>query len=111
MDLVKVYKVGDALTLALPAELIETLRLTEQVRFAVERVGEEIVLRRVPSEAQEQPQRRQLSARELLQLPPEERDHILAEAAAAMEAEYRTNRDLTDFEAFGEDDLYDEYSQ
>lgn len=32
------------------------------------------------------------------------------EALHLAEEEYRTNRDLTDFEAFGEDDLYDEYA-
>jgi hypothetical protein len=35
-----------------------------------------------------------------------ERDAILAEAAAFAENEYRTNTSLTDFEAFGEDDLH-----
>lgn len=111
MDVVKVCKVGDALTVAFPAELIETLHLTENDRFAVERVGEEIVLRRAPIEVPEQLEGRQLSARELLKLPPEERDHFLAEAAAALEEEYRTNRALTDFEAFDEDDLYDEHPE
>ncbi len=48
------------------------------------------------------------SARELLQLPAEERTRILIEQAAALEEEYRTNTDLTGFEAFGEADLYDE---
>lgn len=45
-------------------------------------------------------------ASELRKLPPGERDAILMEAAAHAEHEYLTNRPLTDFEAFGEDDLH-----
>jgi len=47
-------------------------------------------------------------ASELRTLPPDERDAVLAEAAAIAEDEYRSNRMLTDFEAFGEDDLHGE---
>ena len=47
---------------------------------------------------------------ELRKLPRVERNAILAQAAAKAEHEYRTNRELTDFEAFGEDDLYGESS-
>ena len=46
------------------------------------------------------------TAGELRKLPPAERDVILAAAAALAEHEYRTNAELTDFEAFSEDDLY-----
>ncbi len=34
---------------------------------------------------------------------------ILCEAAETAVHDYETDRDLTDFEAFGEGDLYDEY--
>jgi hypothetical protein len=51
---------------------------------------------------------KRLSPRELRRLPPAERDAILAAAAARAEAEYRTNCDLTAFEAFGTDDLHGE---
>jgi len=44
-------------------------------------------------------------AAELRKLPPVERDAILMEAATSAESEYRNNQSLTDFEAFGEDDL------
>jgi hypothetical protein len=44
------------------------------------------------------------TAAELRKLPPAERDAILS-AAARAEAEYRNDPALTDFEAFGEDDL------
>ena len=47
-------------------------------------------------------------ASELRKLPPGERDAILMEAATHAEHEYRTNRQLTDFEAFSEDDLHGE---
>ena len=46
------------------------------------------------------------TARELRQLPQDERDAILAAAAARAEHEYRTDLELTSFEAFGRDDLH-----
>lgn len=46
------------------------------------------------------------TAAELRRLPPAERDAILERAALVAEAEYRNNPDLTDFEAFGKDDLH-----
>ena len=46
------------------------------------------------------------TARELRKLPPVERDRILEAAAIDAEHEYSTNAALTDFEAFGKDDLY-----
>jgi hypothetical protein len=45
--------------------------------------------------------------RALLAAPPEIRDRVLAAAAARAEAMYRSNSELTDFEAFGEGDLLD----
>ena len=45
-------------------------------------------------------------ASELRRLPAAERDDILARAAAVAESEYRSKPHLTDFEAFGEDDLH-----
>jgi hypothetical protein len=45
-------------------------------------------------------------ATELRRLPAAERDDILAGAAALAESEYRSQPQLTDFEAFGEDDLH-----
>ncbi|HEY7127616.1 MAG TPA: hypothetical protein VH540_27055 [Ktedonobacterales bacterium] len=63
-------------------------------------------------QGQAQPEPRQFpTAIELLKLPPEERDKILEEQAILAEELYRTDRDLTGFEAFGEDDLYDEYPE
>jgi hypothetical protein len=50
------------------------------------------------------------TAEELRKLPPEQRDSILEAAAASAEEEYRTNPDLTDFEAFGDKDLYGDSS-
>lgn len=45
-------------------------------------------------------------AADLRKLPAAERDAILASAADRAEEQYRTNTSLTDFEAFGEDDLH-----
>ncbi len=44
------------------------------------------------------------SPAELRKLPPQERDAIIEAQAAEAEHEYRTNPDLTDFEAFEEED-------
>jgi hypothetical protein len=46
------------------------------------------------------------TAKELRKLPPAERDAILAQQATALVDEYRNNSALTDFEAFGNEDLY-----
>ncbi len=54
--------------------------------------------------------RKRWTAAELRKLPAAERDAIMAAAAALAEAEYRTNPELTAFEAFGKDDLYGESS-
>ena len=48
------------------------------------------------------------TAAELRRLPEEQRNAILEDAAALAEEEYRTNPELTTFEAFGKDDLYGE---
>jgi hypothetical protein len=50
------------------------------------------------------------TATELRKLPASERDAIMEAAAALAETEYRTNPELTAFEAFGKDDLYGESS-
>lgn len=49
---------------------------------------------------------RRWTARELRQLPEDQREAILRAAAEKAEQEYRTNTDLTSFEAFGRDDLH-----
>lgn len=54
------------------------------------------------------PLNKRWTASELRKLPPDQRDAILAAAAALAEQEYRTNRELTAFEAFGKDDLHGE---
>lgn len=48
------------------------------------------------------------SARDIVRLPKQERDAILRTAAKKAEKEYRDNTSLTSFDAFSEDDLYDE---
>jgi acyl-CoA reductase-like NAD-dependent aldehyde dehydrogenase len=45
-------------------------------------------------------------ASELRKLPAEQRDAVLAAAAAQAEDDYRNDATLTAFEAFGKDDLY-----
>ncbi len=56
--------------------------------------------------ADNMPPLKRWKASELRKLPPEQRDAILEAAAALAEEEYRQNRGLTAFEAFGKDDLY-----
>jgi hypothetical protein len=46
------------------------------------------------------------SATELRRMPVVERDAILRAAAAHAAKEYTSNKNLIDFEAFGEEDLY-----
>ena len=53
---------------------------------------------------------RRYTAEEIRKLPPAERDAILLAAATEAEPDYRDNKDLTDFEAFGKDDLHGESS-
>jgi hypothetical protein len=55
-------------------------------------------------------QTRSWTAAELRQLPPEQRDAILAAAAEAAETDYRLDSALTAFEAFGEEDLHGQSS-
>jgi hypothetical protein len=47
-----------------------------------------------------------LTAEQLRRVPPAQRDAILAAAAANAEADYRNDPALTEFEAFGKEDLY-----
>lgn len=46
------------------------------------------------------------TAAELRRLPSQERDAILQAAASAAASEYATDPSLTDFEAFGDQDLH-----
>lgn len=46
------------------------------------------------------------TAAELRRLPAHERETVLEAAAEQAEQEYRTNRELTAFEALGKDDLH-----
>ncbi|HWG41605.1 MAG TPA: hypothetical protein VN688_02385 [Gemmataceae bacterium] len=52
------------------------------------------------------PTEKRWKASELRKLPAEQRDAILAAAAAQAEDDYRNDAMLTAFEAFGKDDLY-----
>ena len=53
---------------------------------------------------------RHWTATELRRLPPEQRDAILASAAAAAERDYQSDPSLTAFEAFGDKDLHGDSS-
>lgn len=101
MELVKVQRADDGLTISLPADLIEALHLAEDDVLAVQRVGDEIVLRRAApeSETPQPPEGHFLTAAELLKLPVEERHRLLAAAAAEAAEEYRTNPELMEFSA------------
>lgn len=58
------------------------------------------------SEIELEPPTRAWTAVELRRLPPEQRNAILADAAARAEDDYLHDDELTDFEAFGEGDLH-----
>lgn len=51
------------------------------------------------------------TARELLKMPAEERDRIMERAAAEAAEVYATDPALAGFEAFGDDDLFDDYPE
>lgn len=51
------------------------------------------------------------TAAELRQLPNDQRDAILAAAAAQAVRDYRTDAELTAFDAFGKDDLHGDSAQ
>jgi hypothetical protein len=53
---------------------------------------------------------RRWTASELRKLPPKKQAAILRRAATVAEKEYRKNPTLTEFSAFGPDDLYVESS-
>lgn len=80
-----------------------------------ERVTVTIEVPDVPAGATEEAQAteepRQYTARELLNMPAEERDRIMERAAAEAAEVYATDPELAGFEAFGEDDLFDEYPE
>ena len=56
------------------------------------------------------PDLRQFSAAELRKLPSAERDAVLETQAVQADAHYRGDRQLTNFEAFGEGDLHGDAS-
>ena len=51
-----------------------------------------------------------LTPAELRRMPREQRQAVLAAAAERAEEDYRTNKELTGFEAFGEEELNDDES-
>ncbi len=53
--------------------------------------------------------RRYLTPVELMRLPTAERERILAQAAEEAEKEYQKDSSLTDFEAFAEEEILDDY--
>ncbi|MFI5455522.1 MAG: hypothetical protein ACHRXM_08730 [Isosphaerales bacterium] len=55
-------------------------------------------------------QNQRITTSELRKLPLEERNAILEAQAALAESIYRNDPRMTDFEAFGEDDLHGECS-
>ena len=52
---------------------------------------------------------RKLTAKDLRRMPKQQRDAMLAKAASTAADDYVTNRELTDFEAFEEGDIHDDY--
>ena len=95
---------------------MSTVPVTEQTitaavrRLPVERWPQVLAfidsLQSTPAAASPGASGRRWTATELRQLPPAERDVILAQQAAALADEYRNNSELTAFEAFGNEDLY-----
>ena len=53
--------------------------------------------------------RRRSTPMDMLRLTPEQRGDVMRRSAELAEEDYRTNPELLCFEAFGENDLYDDY--
>jgi hypothetical protein len=84
----------------LPAERWgDVLNYIEALRFQNES-------EKTPAAASDLLLERTWTATELLKLPREQRNAILAAQMALAEEEYRTNPDLTGLAAFGDKDLY-----
>ena len=49
-----------------------------------------------------------VSAKDVMKLSAEERDEVLGQSASVAEQEYRDNKELISFDAYGEEDLYDD---
>ncbi len=102
IELIKVHQVGDELSLLVSLKLIEALRLmTKDEREAVQQIIDEIVLRQTTPEGERfQPSKgHYFSSVELMQLPLEERHRLLAAAAVEAAQEYHTNPELMEFSA------------
>lgn len=100
MPLLNVRKGEDPTTVTLPAELIESLHLTEHDAIAWETKGDQVILRRADERlasagGEETPP----SLAELMKLPLEERHRLLAQAAAEAAEEFRKNPELMEFSA------------
>jgi Zn-dependent peptidase ImmA (M78 family) len=100
-----------------PAEYVGDEKPARLLQMALRALTEGIITREnaerlcpgctteMPGEALEGEER--MSAFALRHLPRDQRDAILAAAAQRAENDYLRNRDLTDFEAFSEEDLND----
>lgn len=98
---------GHPVLLRLPQDMAEKLTiLARQRSLPLATVARQLVKERLDQIDESQPSH--LTAAQLMQRPIEERRQILAAAAAEAADEYHTDRSLTDFEAFGESDLYAE---
>ncbi len=81
------------------AEGVITPEMAERLLPGCARQADEVQERKAPVH---------MSALELMKLPKKDRDRVLMQAATMAQKDYSTNRELTDFEAFGEEDVLDE---
>jgi hypothetical protein len=82
-------------------EILEALR-----RAPAERWPEVLAFVQHLSAPHSLEQPRQWTAAELLRLPVDQREAILAEQASRAQVDYATDPELTAFDAYGEDDLH-----
>lgn len=99
---------GHPILLRLPRDMTARLTgLARQRSLPLATVARQLVKERLDQiDAEHEMPNSPLTAAQLMARPLEERGRVLAAAAAAAVEEYRIDRDLTDFEAFGEDDLH-----
>lgn len=99
---------GHPILLRLPQDMTARLTvLAHQRSLPLATVTRQLVKERLDQiDSWQEMRDARLTATQWMEQPVEERRRVLRAAAAAAMEEYETNSDLTDFEAFGEDDLH-----
>jgi hypothetical protein len=90
------------------ASPISEYQILEALRQAPTERWPEVLafVQHLQSRPSQESERKRWTAAELLKLPLAQREAILSEQAAHADIDYRTDPELTAFDAYGEDDLH-----